>query len=114
MSIDKLEIHYRLLKILEGNPNLTQRRMAREMGLSLGKFNHCLKELVEKDFVKVKRFTSSDNRAAYMYPLTPQGIEEKNKVTAKFLKRKMTEFETIKQQIEELQQEVRGENRYTV
>ena len=110
MSIDNLEIHYRLLKILEGNPNLTQRRMAREMGLSLGKFNHCLKELIKKDFVKVKRFTSSDNRAAYMYPLTPYGIEEKSKVTAKFLKLKMAEFETIQQQIEVLKKEVKTEN----
>lgn len=105
------ETHYRLLKLLESNPNLTQRQMAGEMGVSLGKFNYCLKELVKKGFVKVERFTSSDNKAAYMYLLTPHGIEEKAKVTTRFLQRKMMEFDEIKQQIEELKQEVKGENR---
>jgi EPS-associated MarR family transcriptional regulator len=100
------EIDYKLLKLLEKNPALTQREMAQEMGISLGKFNYCLKELVKKGFVKVDRFTSSDNKAAYMYLLTPKGIEEKARVTHGFLKRKMTEFEEIKRQIEELKQEV--------
>ncbi len=100
------EIPYRLLKILESDPNLTQRQMAGEMGLSLGKFNYCLKELIKKGFVKVERFTSSENKAAYMYILTPNGIEEKSRITVSFLKRKMKEFEEIKQQIEELKQEV--------
>ena len=100
------EIPYRLLKILESDSNLTQRQMAGEMGLSLGKFNYCLKELVKKGFVKVERFTSSENKAAYMYLLTPSGIEEKSKITAHFLQRKMKEFDEIKQQIEELTREV--------
>ena len=108
------EIHYRLLKILEADPNLTQRQMAGEMGLSLGKFNYCLKELVKKGFVKIERFTSSENKAAYMYILTPHGIEEKSRITVSFLKRKMQEFEAIKQQIETLQQEVEDENQNTV
>ena len=109
MSSDNPEISYRLLKILEADPNLTQRRMAGEMGLSLGKFNYCLKELVKKGFVKVERFTSSENKAAYMYILTPYGIEEKSRLTMRFLKRKIKEFEKIKQQIEELKQEVSDE-----
>jgi EPS-associated MarR family transcriptional regulator len=109
MSSDNPEINYRLLKILSANPNLTQRQMAGEMGLSLGKFNYCLKELVKKGFVKVERFTSSENKAAYMYILTPYGIEEKSRITMSFLKRKMKEFEEIKQQIEELKQEVSDE-----
>jgi EPS-associated MarR family transcriptional regulator len=100
------EIPYNLFKILESETNLTQRQMAGKMGLSLGKFNYCLKELVKKGFVKVERFTSSNNKAAYMYLITPHGIEEKSKVTARFLKRKMAEFEDIKKQIEELKQEV--------
>ena len=100
------ETHYRLLKLLESDPNLTQRQMAREMGISLGKFNYCLKELIKKGFVKVDRFTSSDNKAAYMYILTPRGIEEKSTITLNFLKRKMKEFEEIQQQIEELKREV--------
>jgi len=100
------ETHYRLLKLLETDPNLTQRQMAGEMGVSLGKFNYCLRELVKKGFVKVDRFTSSDNKAAYMYILTPRGIEEKSTITMSFLKRKMKEFEEIQQQIEELKQEI--------
>ena len=103
------EIPYHLLKILESEPNLTQRQMAGEMGISLGKFNYCLKELVKKGFVKMERFTSSDNKAAYMYLLTPQGIEEKSIITMNFLKRKMQEFEEIKQQIDVLKQEVTNE-----
>ena len=104
------EINYKLLKLLEDRPNLTQREMAREMGISLGKFNYCLKELVKKGLVKVDRFTSSDNKAAYMYLLTPRGIDEKAQVTRRFLKRKMAEFEEIRIQIEELKNEISKEN----
>lgn len=100
------EIRYRLLKLVESNPNLTQRQMAVEMGLSLGKFNYCLKELVKKGLVKVERFTSSSNKAGYMYILTPHGIEQKAKITTAFLCRKMQEYEQIKKEISELRQEV--------
>jgi EPS-associated MarR family transcriptional regulator len=100
------EIRYRLLKLLENNPNLTQRQMAEEMGLSLGKFNYCLKELAKKGLVKINRFTSSENKAAYMYLLTPHGIEQKAKITASFLHRKMAEYEQLKKEIQELRQEV--------
>ena len=105
------EINYKLLKLLEEQPNLTQRQMAKKMGISLGKFNYCLKELVKKGFVKVDRFTSSDNKAAYMYLLTPRGIEEKARVTHRFLKRKLIEFDDIKKQIEELKQEMARDGR---
>ena len=100
------EIRYRLLKLLENNPNLTQRQMAEKMGLSLGKFNYCLKELAKKGIVKIERFTTSDRKAAYMYLLTPRGIEEKTRITANFLKRKMAEYEQLKKEIRELSQEV--------
>ena len=100
------EIRYRLLKLVESNPNMTQRQMAEEMGLSLGKFNYCLKELVRKGVVKIERFKTSDNKAGYMYLLTPHGIEQKARITASFLKRKMAEYEEIKQQIAELNGEL--------
>ena len=100
------EIRYRLLKLLENNPNLTQRQMAEKMGLSLGKFNYCLKELAKKGIVKIERFTTSDRKAAYMYLLTPRGIEEKTRITANFLKRKMAEYEQLKKEIRELTREV--------
>lgn len=100
------ETNYRLLKLVEQNPNLTQRQMAGKMDISLGRFNYFLKELVKKGFVKIDRFTSSDNKAAYIYLLTPRGIEEKARITDRFLQRKMQEYKAIKQQIEELRQEV--------
>jgi len=100
------EIHYRLLKLVEQNPNMTQRQMAEEMGLSLGKFNYCLKELVKKGIVKIDRFKTSNNKAGYMYLLTPHGLEEKSSITIRFLKRKMEEYEELKNEIQELRQEV--------
>ena len=100
------EIRYRLLKLLAVSPNLNQRQMAASMSISLGKFNYCLTELVKKGFVKMERFKASHNKAAYMYNLTPQGLEEKAKVTTRFLCRKMQEFSEIEQQIAELTGEV--------
>lgn len=105
------EINYKLLKILEDRPNLTQRQMAKEMNISLGKFNYCLKALIKKGVVKVDRFTSSDNKAAYIYLLTPKGIEEKAKITQRFLSHKMAEFEEIRVQIEELKNEISNDNK---
>jgi len=109
MNTDEHEIRYRLLKLLGDDPNLTQRHMASEMGLSLGKFNYCLKELVKKGFVKINRFKTSDNKAAYMYLLTPHGVEQKAKITASFLHRKINEYEKIKQEIQKLKKEVETE-----
>ena len=103
---DEQEIRYRLFKLLDDDPSLTQRQMAEKMGISLGKFNYCLKELVKKGFVKINRFTSSDNKAAYMYEITPYGIEQKAKITTSFLKRKINEYAEIKKQIQEISREI--------
>ena len=103
------EIYYRIFKILSNDPNLTQRQMAKEMGISLGKLNYCLKELVRKGIVKIERLTLSDNKVGYMYILTPRGIEEKAKITIRFLRNKILEFEEIKKQIKEISQEVEAE-----
>ena len=81
------------------------------MSISLGKFNYCLTKLLKKGFVKMERFTASHNKAAYMYILTPQGIEEKVRVTAAFLQYKQEEFAEIKKQIEELAIEVKAAER---
>lgn len=94
--------NYHLLKTLEANPELTQRDLAREMGFSLGKTNYCLRALMDKGLVKAANFRSSRNKTAYFYKLTPQGIEEKAKVTYRFLKRKQREYEELKREIEEL------------
>lgn len=97
------EVHFRVMRLIKENPQLTQRDLARELGISLGKANYCLKALVEKGFVKAENFKRSDHKLAYVYLLTPAGIEEKARVTVAFLRRKMQEFESLKAEIESLQ-----------
>jgi len=94
------------MRLIHANSNLTQRDMARDLGVSLGKANYCLKALIEKGFVKAGNFRRSDNKLAYVYLLTPAGIEEKARVTAAFLRRKIDEFESLRNEIELLRCEV--------
>jgi EPS-associated MarR family transcriptional regulator len=97
--------HYSLLKILEENPGLSQRELAKRLGISLGKVNFCLNALVAKGNLKVNNFRKSDNKLAYAYLLTPRGIEEKARITVQFLKYKMQEYERLREEISELQRE---------
>ena len=99
------EYRYRILKILDGNPGASQRDIARELGISLGRVNYCLQALVEKGLIKVNNFRNSTNKRAYLYLLTPKGADEKAKVTVRFLKRKLDEYETLKRQVAELKRE---------
>jgi len=99
------ETRYRILKLLEEDPTASQRRIADELGISLGRVNFCLKALVEKGLVKVNNFRNSANKRAYLYLLTPRGIEDKAVVTARFLKRKLDEYELLKRELEDLQRE---------
>jgi len=101
------ENRYKLLKLLHDNPDMNQRQIASALGLSLGKANFCLKALVEKGWVKVGNFSRSPNKKAYVYLLTLRGIEEKAAVTRDFLERKQKEYEDLKAEIEELQNEAR-------
>jgi len=103
------EIRYRLLKILDKDPNLTQRQMAQKMGISLGKVNYCLSELTKKGFIKIDRFKASKIKIKYIYMLTPRGLEEKGRLTLSFLKLKLFEYEEIKRQIRDLATEVAEE-----
>ena len=100
---------YRLLKLLETRPELSQRQLAEELGVSVGKVNFCLHALLEKGLLKVRNFRDSNNKLAYAYYLTPKGAEAKVRATAQFLKRKVKEYEEIRQEIEELKREVGGE-----
>ncbi|MHB1116070.1 MarR family EPS-associated transcriptional regulator [Sideroxydans sp.] len=97
--------HYTLLKALEENPGLSQRDLAKKLGISLGKVNYCLNALVEKGSVKINNFRKSDNKLAYAYILTPQGLEARAKTTTHFLRRKILEYELLKAEIEELRLE---------
>lgn len=99
------EIAYKLLKLIETEPHMSQRDIAQEMGVSLGKTNYCLKALIDKGFVKLQNFYKNKKKTAYIYILTPQGIEEKAEVTYRFLQRKIKEYEDIKIEIESLKLE---------
>ncbi len=104
------EIRYKLLKKLETNPDTSQRELAEEMGVSLGKINYCLKALIGKGWVKARNFKNSYDKQAYIYLLTPKGIEEKASVTLRFLKRKVEEYEQLEEEIEQLRLEVLKED----
>jgi len=96
------EVRYKLLKLLEPNPQLSQREVAQALGISLGKVNYCLKALADKGWIKASNFKNSRNKAAYAYLLTPRGFEEKARVTARFLQTKMREYEALKHEIEQI------------
>lgn len=105
------EVRYKLFKLLEANPELSQREVARELGVSLGKVNYCLRALIARGWVKVANFTNSSNRSAYAYFLTPRGIDEKARVTARFLQFKLREYELLKGEIEEIRDRARQTQR---
>ena len=97
--------HYGLLKTLENNPSLSQRDLAKRLGVSLGKVNFCLNALVAKGSLKINNFRNSDNKLAYTYLLTPSGISEKARMTVDFLQYKVQEYERLREEIAELQRE---------
>ncbi len=101
------EVRYRLLKLLEPNPKLSQREVARELGISLGKVNYCLQALIGKGWIKVANFKNSRNKAAYMYMLTPRGLEEKTRLTLRFLVLKIAEYEKLRAEIDQMRREAR-------
>ncbi|RMG00228.1 MAG: MarR family EPS-associated transcriptional regulator [Nitrospirae bacterium] len=100
------EHHLKLLRELTKEPGISQRELARRLGISLGKVNYLLKALINKGYVKIKRFKNSNNKLAYMYILTPRGISQKLELTYKFLKRKSEEYERLKREIEELKNDL--------
>ena len=100
------ENHLRVLRLLEVNPQLSQRNLADALGISLGKTNYCLKALLGKGFIKMQSFDKSQNKLAYAYLLTPMGITEKAGLTVRFLARKVAEFESLTLEIETLKSEV--------
>lgn len=99
------EIRYRLFKLVEEHPDMSQRQLAEAMGISVGKLNYCLRALVEVGMIKMGNFAKSNHKLGYAYILTPKGIIEKSKVTARFLARKEWEYEELKAQIQALREE---------
>ena len=101
------ELEYRALKLLEQQPDLTQRQLAEELGVSLGKTHYLVKSLIDVGWVKLDNFQRSDNKWRYAYLLTPMGIVEKAAITARFLLRKQREYTQLQQEIAQLKEEVR-------
>lgn len=102
------EIKYRLLKLLEHDPELSQRAISKEMGISLGKVNYCLHALIDKGILKAKNFYRNNNKKAYAYYLTPQGLDEKARVTINFLQTRIDEYEILKSEIDEIRKEAQA------
>ena len=100
------ELRLRVLRVLEVNPELSQRQLAAELGVSLGGVNYALKALIERGFVKADNFRKSGRKVAYLYVLTPKGVAEKASLATAFLGRKLEEYEVLRQEIEALKGEV--------
>ena len=102
----KSDAEYIILRILEDNPKMTQRQMAKELGLSLGKTNYVVRALIDKGWVKLSNFKRSDNKLGYIYLLTPEGLSEKTTLAQNFLNRKSEEYNRLKKEIEILKNEL--------
>lgn len=104
-SRDKLQgdVRFRILRLLEQNPEMSQRDLAQAVGISTGSVHYVLKALVDKGLVKLGNFTASKDKRRYAYVLTPKGISERAKLTQRFLVRKMAEFRKLRAEIEEIQ-----------
>ena len=100
------ERHLKALRLLEQNPEMTQRELAEALGVSVGAANYCLKALVEKGWVKLENFQKNPNKLGYLYLLTPMGIAAKAQLTGRFLRRKMAEYEALRAEIDQLQAEL--------
>ena len=97
---------FRVLRILQERPDVTQREIAQLLGISTSGLNYCLNALIDKGWVKVHNFSESKNKFGYVYLLTPSGIAEKAAITGRFLRRKLQEYEELKAEIESLKTEV--------
>ena len=104
--MNQKDIRLDLLRKIELNPEYTQRELSQEMDVSLGKVNYCIKKLTEKGWIKLTNFTHNSNKVGYAYLLTHRGIEEKTKLTFSFLKRKIKEYEILKDEINKLKEDI--------
>jgi EPS-associated MarR family transcriptional regulator len=99
------DTYFRVLRMLQDNPDMTQREIAEKLGISTSGLNYCLKALIDKGWVKVQNFSQSKNKFGYIYVLTPQGIANKAMLAGRFLKRKLQEYEALRAEIDMLQAE---------
>ena len=102
-----LDLHFRILHLLEDNPDISQREIAQKLGVSLGAINYCLKALIDIGHIKIHNFNKNPKKIGYFYLLTPKGISEKIRLTFSFSKRKMDEYHSLKKEIESLQSKLK-------
>lgn len=98
-------MHYKLMRLLDANPGMSQRDAARALGVSLGKVNYCLQALIGRGWIKASNFKNSQNKAAYLYVLTPRGLQGKARLAIEYLKERMREYEELRVEIEEMRRE---------
>ncbi|XWN31280.1 MAG: MarR family EPS-associated transcriptional regulator [Devosia sp.] len=106
MSDFQKDARFRIMRLLDAKPDLTQRQLASELGISLGAVNYCLKALAAKGYVKVNNFRESERKLRYAYVLTPRGALAKARLANRFLRRKLAEYEALKAEIAALQAEL--------
>ncbi|MET0657963.1 MAG: MarR family EPS-associated transcriptional regulator [Steroidobacteraceae bacterium] len=99
------ETHLRVLRLLQANPHMTQRELADALGVSLGKANYCMRELLVKGLIKMRNFSNSRNKLSYAYLLTPSGVAAKARLTAEYLRIKVAEYESLEREIAQLRVE---------
>ena len=97
---EKNQDYFDVLRKIQNNPKLTQRELAKQLGVSLGKINYCINALKNKGLVKIGNFRKNPNKIGYLYVLTPKGISLKTQLTLNFMKRKMKEYDELKSEIE--------------
>lgn len=100
------DLHFRVLKLIQDQPDLSQRELAEKLGVSNGKLHYCMRALIDKGLVKFANFANSKHHLGYAYLLTPAGIAQKASMTSRFLKRKMAEYEALQKEIAALQAEL--------
>lgn len=103
------EMRYKLMRALEANPEISQRVLAKDLGVSLGRINYCLQALIEKGWVKVGKFRNNRNKSAYAYLLTPHGVKQKAALTMQFLSLKLREFEVLRSQIRDMKRDAKDQ-----
>lgn len=104
------QLEYAAIRALDSRPSLTQRQLALELGVSLGRAHYCLRALIAKGMVKAKNYRNSQNKAAYLYLLTPHGIAQKSVMTRRFLERKVREYDALAAEIKRLRAEALPES----
>ena len=100
------DTRFRVLRMLEDNPELSQRDLAKALGISVGSAHYVLRALIDKGFIKLGNFTASTDKRRYAYILTPRGVREKAAITKRFLARKLAEYDALKREIAELRADV--------